>query len=223
MLKFFPIYLLLTFAMSHFIFSQVHFSQPFFKKPDEPIVYIDIPNFFLVQTSNGEKIIQVNSSEGNIERLSDTTFNLHIRNASISGITFTYSVSKNGKIQRNIRYKTTYLTAIVPDISKLRLGVKSNNKISLNELKLINKLALDDKDFLLKLNYKINCTVVCKPNKSIEKYSFLIRNSDLSGNNDFQELLQKLSKGDRIKFDNIKIVGNDGKSKKIESAIYTID
>ncbi len=223
MLKSIPIFLLLTFAMSHFVFSQVHFSQPYFKKPDEPIVYIGIPNYFLIQTPSDEKMIQISSNEGKIERLSDTSFNLHIQNASISGITFTYSISKRGKVQRNIRYKTVYLTATVPEVSKLRLGMKFGNKISLSELKLINKLALNDKDFLLKLNYKINCTVICKPIKSVEKYSFSIRNGDLAGNNEFQELLQKLSKGDRIKFDNIKIVGNDGKGQKIESAIYTID
>lgn len=205
------------------IYSQIIFSQSYFKKPDEAIVYIGIPNYFLMKVPQDEKVIYISSSEGTIERLSDTSFNFYIQNASVSGITFTYNISKRGKIQKKIRKKVVYLTAIVPEVAKLRLGTKTSNKISLSELKLISKLTLNDKDFLLKLNYKINCNVVCKPIKAVEKYNIAIRNSDLSGNIEFQELLQKLTKGDRIKFENIKVLSDDGKIKKLEPVVFTID
>lgn len=216
------IILLLT-AMGIFSYAQVKFVQPNLKKTDEFIVYIGINNFFLIQNSESNKILSIKSSEGRVERLSDSTFHLFVNNASINGIQFSYSWVKNGKLQKNIHYPTTYLTATVPDVSRLRLGPKSNGKISLLELKYVNKLALDDKDFKIKLNYNIQCVITCKPIKGAGKYVIAIRNGDLQNNVDYQELLSKLSKGDKMRFDKIKVIGNNNTARTLESVTYTIE
>ncbi len=130
---------------------------------------------------------------------------------------------KNGKLQKNIVYPVLYRTATVPDIARLRLGSKSNGKISLAELKMVNKLSLDDKDFKTKITYNILCEVSCKPSKSSDMYVFNIRNGDLQGNPDFQELLSKVSKGDKIRFDKIKVIGNNKTARPLESVTFLIE
>lgn len=218
------IHLILFFILYHFqSFSQVKFIQPYFKKVDEPIVYIGINNHFLIETAPNEKILTITSTEGKIQRISDSTFNFILKNASISGVHFSYTLYKNGKIQKKTTYPIAYLTATVPDISRIRLGTKTNGKISLAELKNCTKLGLDDKDFQYKLNYNILCEIHCKPIKSTEKFVINIRNGDLANNNDYQELLNKLSKGDKIRFDKIKAIGNNGKAKQLESVTFTIE
>ncbi len=204
-------------------FAQVRFVQPNMKKADEPLVYIGINNYFLIQNTDGTKIISLQSKEGTIERLTDTTFHFTIKSASVNGIQFTYAWVKNGKLQKNIVYPTIYRTATVPDVARLRLGTKTGGKISLAELKIVTKLALDDRDFKTKLNYNILCEVNCKPMKSNDKYLFAIRNGDLQGNADYQDMLGKLSKGDRIRFDKIKVIGNNNKATNLESVVFTVE
>lgn len=203
--------------------AQVKFIQPNMKNPDEQLVYIGIQNYFLIQNTNGTKILSIQCKEGKIEKITDTTFNFKITNASINGIQFSYTWVKNGKLQKNIVYPVLYRTATVPDIARLRLGSKSNGKISLAELKMVNKLSLDDKDFKTKITYNILCEVSCKPSKSSDMYVFNIRNGDLQGNPDFQELLSKVSKGDKIRFDKIKVIGNNKTARPLESVTFLIE
>jgi hypothetical protein len=203
--------------------AQVKFTQPNLKRPDDLMVYIGINNYFLIQNSEPSKVLSVKASEGKIERLTDSTFHLFINTASINGIQLSYSRVQNGKLQKKIDYPSIYLTATVPDVSRLRLGTKSNGKISLTELKNVSKVALDDKDFKIKLNYNIQCEITCKPSKSPTKFVISIRNGDLQGNADYQELLGKLSKGDRIRFDKIKVIGNNRTARSLESVTFNIE
>ncbi len=203
--------------------AQVKFIQPNLKKPDDLMVYIGINNYFLIQNSESAKVLSVRASEGKIERLTDSTFHLFTNSASINGIQLSYSRVQNGKLQKKIDYPPVFLTATVPDVSRLRLGTKSTGKISLVELKNVTKVALDDKDFKIKLNYNIQCEITCKPVKSLTKFVISIRNGDLQNNVDYQELLSKLSKGDRMRFDKIKVIGNNRTARSLEAATFTIE
>jgi len=193
------------------------------KRPDEPLVYLGINNFFMIQNAGATKIISIQSKEGKIERLTDTTFHFHIKTPSANGIQFSYSWVKNGKLQNNMVYPVIYKTAAVPDVARLRLGSRSNGKISLTELQNVGRVALDDRDFQTKLNYSILCELTCKPQKSAEKYIITIRNGDLKGNADFQELLGKLGKGDKLYFDKIKVIGSNNTARTLESTSFTIE
>lgn len=217
------LFVLVAILAASFCNAQVTFIQPNLKKPDDLLVYIGINNYFLIQNPEPSKVLSVRSTEGKIERLTDSTFHLFVNNASINGIQLSYSRVQNGKLQKKIDYPSIYLTATVPDVSRLRLGTKSNGKISLTELKNVSKVALDDKDFKMKLNYNIQCEITCKPLKSPTKFVISIRNGDLQGNVDYQELLGKLSKGDRIRFDKIKVIGNNRTARSLESATFSIE
>lgn len=204
-------------------FAQVRFIQPNMKKADEPLVYLGINNYFVIQNAGATKILSIQVKEGKVERLTDTTFHFNIKTASANGIQFTYNWVKDGKLQKNILYPVIYKTAVVPDIARIRLGTKSNGKISLVELKTVSRVALDDRDFQTKLNYNILCELSCKPLKAVEKYIITIRNGDLKGNVDFQELLGKLTRGDKIRFDKIRVLGNNNTAKTLESTTFTIE
>ena len=204
--------------------AEIKFVQPNMKNIEEPLIYIGLNHLFKIENTEKFKILNITATEGKIERLNDSTFLYSTKTSSINGIQFAYSYVKSGKLQKSIKYPTLYRTATVPDITHIRLGTKTNGKINLIELNNIVKLSLDDRDFKLKLNYKIDCDINCKPIKTDAKYYFKIKNSDLQNNIDYQEMITKLSKGDRIRFDNIKIIGSDNKVKKtLESVIFTVE
>ncbi len=214
---------LLVFFYPCLAFAQVRFIQPNMKKPDEPLVYMGINNFFLIQNTGGVKILSITSKEGKIDRLTDTTFHFHIKTPSVNGIQFSYNWVKDGKLQKNIVFPMNYKTVPVPDVARLRLGMRSNGKISLVELKTVGRLALDDREFQTKLNYNIVCELSCKPQNSGDKYIINIRNGDLKSNADYQELLTKLSKGDKLRFDKVKVIGNNNTYKTLESTTFVIE
>lgn len=215
-----PLFFIFCFSLMQ---AQVRFVQPNMKKPDEPLVYLGINNYFLIQNTGGVKILSISAKEGKIERLTDTTFHFHIKTPSANGIQFSYNWVKDGKLQKNIVYPLVYKTAPVPDVARLRLGMRSNGRISLVELKTVGRLALDDRDFQTKLNYNIVCELSCKPQNSGDKFIINIRNGDLKNNADFQELLTMLSKGDKLRFEKVKVIGNNNTYKTLESTTFIIE
>lgn len=215
--------ILLSIFVNVTLIAQVQLKQPLMKISEENLVYIGVPNYFVISNDQPFKILNINATEGKIEKLTDTSFIFTIQKASEKGIQFSYTHIKNGKLQKNVSIDGIYLTAFVPDIARIRIGTKSSGKISLNELKLVSRINLDDRNFKMKTNYNILCEINCKPSKSPDKYLIQIRNGDLAGNADFQEMLGKLSKGDRFRVENIKVIGNDNKASNLENVLFIVD
>lgn len=218
--------ILLLFFCTTDLFSQVKFLSSTMKNPEDTTLYIGIRYDFKIETSIGSKVLNLHVNKGLLENVSDSTFSYILPDVRTTDITFTYDLSSKGKLRKDILYPVHYKPVNFPDaVFRLRVGTQTAGKISLAELKTVTALRLNDEELKIKPPYVFNrCELSCNPKKTNEAFTISLSGGDLKNNKEYQLLLSKLSKGDIIYFENIKISGPDTSiTRAMGSAIYTIE
>ncbi len=217
---------LLLFFYTTNLFSQVKFLSPTMKNPEDSTLYIGIRYDFKIESAIGSKVNSIHVNKGTVEHLSDSTFSYTLPDEWTADITFTYDLSSKGKLRKGIIYHVKYKPVNFPDaVFRLRLGTKTGGHISLAELKSVTAIKLNDEELKIKPPYAFNrCELSCNPKKTNDGFVISLSGGDLKNNKEYQLLLSKLSKGDILYFENIKISGPDTSiTRAMGSAIFTIE
>lgn len=195
--------------------AQVKFIPENEKSKSSAIVYINIANKFTINTSQEVSVTNIIPSQGNIRMNSDGTFALYVHEINENPVELKYTQTKNG-VETEESYPTKYTIKSVPDF-KLRVGeYTTSGTASIDKMRKNFKITLKDESSNNDNQYSIIRFYVLyqSPNKNPLEVNY---NSDNKESiKTYNNIFNNLQSGDRLFFEKIEIVSQDGNSKKLE-------